>query len=611
MFELKKEALVLFLALLTACGDKVTGGEYPGEPLFSIGGTMTLVGHPPPTAPIHLAIAWYPSSRDASAPKAIVTQDVQYQGTFPLNYTFDFFGAPPPEAINDYEEAGQTYRVAWGILMAYDDQNGNGQLDPIAVGGSPVDHVLGTSVGDGFNGAPATLKSKLSYVEGAVPPSFANAVSGYNLWQEENASGGLSGFVPSSAWVPLPLDDTHELDFYVCEAVITRGYYSPFDLPCHIAATGGLRVFGMLHKGDGLAFADVQVSDGVNVISNAAVELNGVAIPFEAAKNRHAASGGTVVLNTPGDNVLTVTPMGSTTRRYVVKASGDFELLSPDWDQRFFENSSVAVSWNAAPNASAYSIFSMQLETPFALDTDLSVAPSGKAVESTTFKVGAAGPRSLSVSALTAEGSVSALGGSHVQVSVGRSRMFDVIPAGTQLGLTGALVKQTAMGQPGDFAYLSAFDGATMLTRAQVAVDGTALRFDTFNQQYVLNSGQSLTSGATHILTANLANRPEFVASVDVPSDFVVSPLPASIHRNGVVQLSWSAATGATQGYSVLVSDASGGVSFAATASQTALDVGGFGVVGKAYVTVAAEGSTSDRHLKVRREYMFEIDVTP
>ena len=78
MFQLKKAALVLVLTLLTACGNKVTGGEYPGEPLFSIKGAMTLTGNPVPTAPIRLSIAWYASRRDASAPKAIVTQDVQY-----------------------------------------------------------------------------------------------------------------------------------------------------------------------------------------------------------------------------------------------------------------------------------------------------------------------------------------------------------------------------------------------------------------------------------------------------------------------------------------------------------------------------------------------------
>src|SRR5581483_11148501 len=90
--------LAAALTTAAACGS-ATGPGYQGQPLFTIGGQMTTQSAAP-QGPIRLAVAWYAEGTTLGGPQAIVTQDVEYQGTFPLDYTFSFFGPPPDSALN-------------------------------------------------------------------------------------------------------------------------------------------------------------------------------------------------------------------------------------------------------------------------------------------------------------------------------------------------------------------------------------------------------------------------------------------------------------------------------------------------------------------------------
>ena len=69
---------------LVACG-QATGTSYQGLPLFQVTGTMVAPAGPP-SLPIRLAVAWYPDQGTLAGPEAIVTQDVNYVGSFPLDY---------------------------------------------------------------------------------------------------------------------------------------------------------------------------------------------------------------------------------------------------------------------------------------------------------------------------------------------------------------------------------------------------------------------------------------------------------------------------------------------------------------------------------------------
>ncbi len=143
-----------------------------------------------PSRPIRLAVAWYADTTTLGGPQAIVTEDVEYQGSFPLDYSFSLYGPPPDAALNASTVAGATFRAAWGVLIAYEDLNGDGQLDLIPDGGSPIDLILATSIGDIFNGDPAANPVRVAYIDGQAPASLEGFTAGYNFYQQQD--GGPS-----------------------------------------------------------------------------------------------------------------------------------------------------------------------------------------------------------------------------------------------------------------------------------------------------------------------------------------------------------------------------------------------------------------------------------
>src|SRR5580658_10016618 len=86
------------LTTATACG-QATGPGYQGVPLLTITGQMITEGAAP-SRPIRLAVAWYADTTTLGGPQAIVTEDVEYQGSFPLDYRFSLYGPPPDAALN-------------------------------------------------------------------------------------------------------------------------------------------------------------------------------------------------------------------------------------------------------------------------------------------------------------------------------------------------------------------------------------------------------------------------------------------------------------------------------------------------------------------------------
>src|SRR5277367_4730615 len=109
-------ALAAALTTATACG-QATGPGYQGAPLFTISGKMVTEGAPP-SRPIRLAVAWYADHTTLGGPQAIVTEDVEYQGSFPLDYRFSLYWPPPDSALNTTSAGGATFRAAWGVLIA-------------------------------------------------------------------------------------------------------------------------------------------------------------------------------------------------------------------------------------------------------------------------------------------------------------------------------------------------------------------------------------------------------------------------------------------------------------------------------------------------------------
>src|SRR6185369_17697403 len=111
-----------------------------------------------PAPSLRLAIGWYPGwfGQSPGAPlRSVVTQSAHYEGSFPLDFTFQVDGPPPASALvdmvpisDDPNIAQGTGKIAYGFLIAYEDRNGNGTLDTATATTASPDRILGVSMPD-------------------------------------------------------------------------------------------------------------------------------------------------------------------------------------------------------------------------------------------------------------------------------------------------------------------------------------------------------------------------------------------------------------------------------------------------------------------------------
>jgi hypothetical protein len=163
---MKTNEIVLTLLLSLSACDALHDGDGKGEPLLTVRGQITPAPDLPPiTENIRLAIAWsqplQPMSSDGPPPiggapppaidpgycsgsqsVAITSQELEYQASFPINFTFDITSPPPAAVLVDDPVQG---KGAWGVVMAYADGNGNGKLDACPSGQPCADRILGAT----------------------------------------------------------------------------------------------------------------------------------------------------------------------------------------------------------------------------------------------------------------------------------------------------------------------------------------------------------------------------------------------------------------------------------------------------------------------------------
>lgn len=599
MKPIRNTLLAAVMTVLAACQGPATGPKNQGQALFSVKGQMVLGGNTTaPSAPIRLAVAWYPDDASSSAPRALVTQDVQYQGTFPLNYTFSFFGVPPADALNDYTANGVTTRAAFGVLMAYEDVNGNGQLDGIASGGSAVDRVLGSSLGDVYNGNPVADPVYVAYVDGTPPPEWTGYGPGYNLQK----SGAV---VPATTAVPIPLDQTNELNFLVCDEFISgtsRGY----DLPCNIAPTDGVRVIGNVYRADGVGGISLRVTDGTHPLTTAQVEVNGAPVSYDPASGLYTGVG--VPVFAPGRNEVRVTVAGQPARVFQMQAPDDFTVRAPP--QRVLAGTPVDLQWQRAAGAWFYSVGGNRITPPYdtveaPLVYDFGQSSLGTQLTGLTADDG----YQLQVVAFAHQYLARGRGGSMVNVSTLRSQYVDVIAANAGLRLEGTVTLVDFGGQTSGSAWMSAFDGITELTSANVTVNGDAMSYDSTYKLFGLDTANLVAGQAATLLVAG-NGKAAVAVSVPMPGDFTVQALPASQSGARALALSWSASAGATD-YRVWATDAAGDQLFFEQTLGTSLTLPALNRTGDIYVSVAAAQNSGNRHVVGLVQKTLMLTLTP
>jgi hypothetical protein len=334
--------------LMMGCGEgPPVQPDYPGEPLVTLKGQLLVADHVQVDEPVRLALVWYKSSTDSSQPRDIVTEDIVYEPSFPIDFTFHLYAPPPPEALTEYEGG---VRFGSALLVAYRDDNHNGKLDPIPPGGVPQDRVLGaTGSAFGMEGP----RYALGYWEdpGGLNGRFIlTRVSG----EVEPAPGEN---VPLDTPITLTLTGENELAALICMAPRTPpATLSPNPLEfCGLPATPGiLRVLASFvlniretSTGEKVqALTNLRVSDGTRWLTDADATATLDGQPL------HIGDPGPTpgVFPAPGAvSTLVISAPGFPTATFQVKAPGIPSLSSPASGATFPSGSSLRFAWSPGP----------------------------------------------------------------------------------------------------------------------------------------------------------------------------------------------------------------------------------------------------------------------
>ena len=144
----------LFTLAAVACG------ETPADPaqvmpLAVVNGTISNPDSLSVQGTLRTAIVWYNLDSQKTQVYA-VAQGVEVTPQFPAGFTLSLSDPPPAAAMTmlDYSEDKESapVRGAFGQLVAYEDRNGNGQLDVVKRGdGAYIDRIVGSVDGKGFS----------------------------------------------------------------------------------------------------------------------------------------------------------------------------------------------------------------------------------------------------------------------------------------------------------------------------------------------------------------------------------------------------------------------------------------------------------------------------
>ncbi|TNF37226.1 MAG: hypothetical protein EP329_03700 [Deltaproteobacteria bacterium] len=226
--------LVLLLALgaLASCSSIDDPNE--SRPLATIRGYLTAGEGAPPTGEVRVALVWMNSlAQHGSFGHADlrVVQEVVVQPAFPASFELEIDALPDEAIMLPLEESvlsavgelpadSQGIKLALGGLIAYEDVNGNGQLDLVDPGADAIDRVVA-----------ASSNLAVMYLEGGTLP-LGDLVTGelqrgYNLldvpscWFDPSAGGFCTETItvlPGDTEVALALSASPKLSHMMCQS---------------------------------------------------------------------------------------------------------------------------------------------------------------------------------------------------------------------------------------------------------------------------------------------------------------------------------------------------------------------------------------------------------
>ena len=147
-----KRLALLPLLLLTACGGPFVDGDYQGEPLLTVQGSIFLGQGQLEAARdivrVQTALFWVnPADPELEDLQVLDQQQVQASADLPTRYRIDVFRVPTGIARTPIGGAGDSYSVAAIVLFDDKDRDGTKDRNEDLIGGSGSHVVLHTTTG--------------------------------------------------------------------------------------------------------------------------------------------------------------------------------------------------------------------------------------------------------------------------------------------------------------------------------------------------------------------------------------------------------------------------------------------------------------------------------
>ncbi len=241
----KAAVLVPLLVALAACGTAVTP-VYPGVTLATFSGALTANQNTNITNPVALTIFWMskipvptfatlkdPLPPTCGQPSSVhvrqetfdryVAQSVAYQPQFPINFTLPITSVPVAAAQLDLSLVGGVGKLSTGVIVAYEDLNGNGSYDFGSPGVAP-EPILSTSINALL--ARTGPGKVLMFLDGTLPPNSApwpsNLPQGFSV---ATITGGPEGYLVDPPGTNIPLVVSPFPPFWVVDFTCASAQY--------------------------------------------------------------------------------------------------------------------------------------------------------------------------------------------------------------------------------------------------------------------------------------------------------------------------------------------------------------------------------------------------
>jgi hypothetical protein len=302
-------AVVASLAVLLGSGCP----EANPRQSLSLHGQLQPTGITQLTAPVHLTMVWYPTYFGTEVGRPPVVGEVgstSYQGQLPIDFTFQLHAPPPATAMSGLGATGGAGEEAYGMLVAFEDGNGNGTLDLGTSAAPSPDRIIGVSDGDPSL-PPPLHHTYVAYLKGTQGDqdylwSF-QMEQGYTLFQAHSDYGVR--IAPAGTTADIEVTDTDALQVYGCaEADFTQGLRTACGFDPY---AGDYHITGALYEYKPASFG---IADGLGSRGDATILLNGVPLSYDASVaaytgDRPVVGANTLQLDVPGyaTEVISVT----------------------------------------------------------------------------------------------------------------------------------------------------------------------------------------------------------------------------------------------------------------------------------------------------------------